>query len=48
MQLYNLKKDIGEKKNLAAQRPEIIKEMYTLLKTSRTESEIFKFKTPKL
>ena len=31
-QLYNLKNDLGEKHNLAAEHPEVVKELATLLK----------------
>jgi arylsulfatase A-like enzyme len=35
-QLYNLKSDIGEKKNLAAEHPEKVKELAELLKQTRS------------
>jgi arylsulfatase A len=35
-QLYNLKSDIGEKKNLAAEYPEKVKELAELLKQTRS------------
>jgi arylsulfatase A-like enzyme len=42
-QLYDLKSDPGETKNLAIHRPDILKEMTTLLKTIK-ESEATRFK----
>jgi arylsulfatase A-like enzyme len=36
-QLYNLKDDLGEKKNLAAERPEIVKEMAAMLAKIRSD-----------
>lgn len=37
LELYNLRDDIGEKKNLATQQPAKVKELYTLLKAWRQE-----------
>ncbi len=37
LELYNLKKDIGETKNVAAQNPKIIEKIEEILKTCRTE-----------
>ncbi len=42
-QLYNLKDDIGERIDLAAKYPEIVKEMDEIMKNARTESEVFPF-----
>jgi len=39
-ELYNLKEDISEKKNLADKHPEKVKELYDLLKTARQQSPI--------
>ena len=36
-QLYNLKDDLGEKKDLAAERPEMVKEMAALLAKIRSD-----------
>jgi arylsulfatase A-like enzyme len=36
-QLYNLKDDLGEKQNLAAQRPEVVKEMAAMLAKIRSD-----------
>lgn len=43
IELYNLKDDINETKNLAADYPAVVKEMEELLKVSRTETEAFPF-----
>ncbi|GLR17168.1 arylsulfatase [Portibacter lacus] len=43
LELYDLSKDIGEKNNVASEHPEIIKDMEEILKTVRTDSDIFKF-----
>lgn len=45
IELYNLENDPMEMDNVAQQRPEIVKEMKKLMKTSRTPSEIFPFIT---
>ncbi|MDA2927141.1 arylsulfatase [Acidobacteria bacterium AH-259-G07] len=37
LELYNLRKDIGEKKNVAAQQPGILAKIVTYLKTCRTD-----------
>ncbi|WP_338408799.1 arylsulfatase [uncultured Flavobacterium sp.] len=42
-QLYNLKDDIGETKDLADQNKELVLELAKILESSRTESEVFKF-----
>ena len=39
LELYDLSKDVGETKNLAAEHPEIVKQMEQYLATARTESE---------
>jgi hypothetical protein len=36
-QLYNLDKDIGEKKNVAAQNPKVVKRLKALLEESRQD-----------
>ena len=43
IELYNLSNDIGEKKNVAAQNPQIVKKMEGLLKSARTQSSVFTF-----
>ena len=43
-QLYNLKNDISETNDLASKMPEKVAELSLLLKSSRTESEVFQFK----
>ncbi len=42
MELYDLSTDIGETKNVAAEHPDIVAQIETIFKTSRTESEIWK------
>ncbi len=42
-ELYNLASDIHEDNNVAAQHPELVKEMLQLMKNARVDSEIFKF-----
>ncbi|MDX1283699.1 MAG: DUF4976 domain-containing protein, partial [Draconibacterium sp.] len=42
-ELYDLSKDIGEENNIAEQHPRLVKELVELLKSSRTESDIYKF-----
>lgn len=43
LELYNLTEDIGEGKNVAAEHPELIKKMETILKEERTPSERWSF-----
>ena len=43
VELYNLIDDIGEENNVAANHPELVKELMDLLNSARTESEVFKF-----
>ena len=43
LELYNLAEDIGEENNVAAQNPEVVAEMNTILQNARTPSEIFAF-----
>jgi arylsulfatase A len=45
-ELYDLSKDIGETTNVAAQNPEVVKEMMKLMKNARTQSTIFTFQSP--
>lgn len=44
IELYNLREDIGETNNLAAQHPEMVAEMKALMEESRVPSEVFVFK----
>lgn len=46
VELYNLKADIGEKTNLAASEPKLLKELEAIMKSARTDSEHFKIKPP--
>jgi hypothetical protein len=39
LQLFDLAKDLGEKKNLAAEHPEIVERLSDLMESSRTESK---------
>lgn len=41
IQLYNLKDDLGETKNLADEYPEIVAKMAGIMKNARTKSDIF-------
>jgi len=43
-QLYNLENDIAEENDLALKMPEKVAELSKILESSRTESEVFKFK----
>ena len=43
LELYDLEKDISETTNLAAEYPEIINTMDSLMKSARFPSEIFPF-----
>lgn len=45
IELYDLSKDIGEEHNIAADHPEIVKEMANLMLAARTESAVFPFET---
>lgn len=44
-ELYNLATDIGEEKNVAAENPELVKELLSLMDSARTESGNFPFQT---
>lgn len=46
LELYDLKTDPGEKKDVAEQNPEVVQKMELLLKTARTESERWPSKPP--
>ncbi len=45
-ELYDLTKDIGEENNVAAENPEVVKELLDLMNGARTESEVFTFQSP--
>ena len=47
LELYNLKTDLGEKQNVAAQNPEVVAKIEAYLKTARTESEHWPIKAAK-
>jgi arylsulfatase A-like enzyme len=42
-ELYNIASDIGEENNLAAEHPEMVKELLEIMNNARTDSEIFTF-----
>jgi arylsulfatase len=44
IELYNLKNDIGEKNDLAAQRPELVKRIEKIMAEQHWPSELFPFK----
>lgn len=46
VELYDLSKDIGEENNVAAENPEVVKELLELMDGARTESEVFSFQSP--
>ena len=46
VELYDLKTDLSEKNNLATQRPDLVKRIEELMRTSRTDSEEFPILTP--
>lgn len=43
IELYNLKEDVSEENNLADYYPDLVNEFDSLMKCSRTESELFRF-----
>lgn len=43
IELYDLSIDKGEESNVASQHPEIVKDMEAILKTARTDSDVFTF-----
>ena len=47
IQLYDLSKDIGEQNDVADANPEILTKMAELMKTGRTESDVFPMPKPK-
>jgi arylsulfatase A-like enzyme len=42
-ELYNLKNDVSEQKNVAAEHPELVDELTEIMEQSRTSSELFPF-----
>ena len=44
IELYDIKNDLGETKNVAEQHPEIVAEMAEIMKTARTESPLWPIK----
>ncbi len=46
IELYNVKDDIGETKNIAAQHPEIAEELSKFMKASHVDSDVFPFTAP--
>ena len=48
IQLYDLDKDIGEQNDVADAEPEILTKMAELMRTGRTESDVFPMPKPKL
>ncbi|RKY88095.1 arylsulfatase [candidate division KSB1 bacterium] len=44
IELYNLKKDIGEKHNVAEQYPEVVNKIEKIMKDAHIPSKLFKFK----
>lgn len=47
-ELFDLNKDLGEMNNIAAQYPEVVKELSALMQEARTPSEVFTFQSPKV
>lgn len=43
IELYDLRTDLGETHDVAGEHPEIVTQMETIMKTARTESDVFKF-----
>ncbi len=43
IELYNLRDDIGESRNVAGEHPEIVRRMAALMQTERTVSEVYPF-----
>ena len=48
LELYNLKKDLGEKKNVASENPQIVATIEQLFKTARTETPDWPIKKPQV
>jgi arylsulfatase A-like enzyme len=46
LELYDLKNDVGEKKNVAAENPEVVAKIEKYLKTARAESDRWPIKGP--
>jgi arylsulfatase A-like enzyme len=43
LELYDLSQDVGEANNIAAQHPEVVEEMDSILHSARIPSEVFAF-----
>ena len=41
IELYDLKKDLGEENDIAGQHPDVVSKMERLMETARTESKEF-------
>jgi arylsulfatase A-like enzyme len=48
LELYNIANDPGEQNNIAAQHPDVVKELSALMEGARTPSAIFTFQSPTL
>ena len=46
IEIYNLEEDPGETKDIAAEYPELVKELTELMAEARTPSDIFTFSAP--
>lgn len=42
-ELYNLKNDVGEEHNVAAENPKLVKELLKIMENSRFPSQVFNF-----
>ena len=47
LELYNLRMDIGEKQNMAAKHPDVVRRIEDYLRAARTESKEFPIREPK-
>jgi arylsulfatase A-like enzyme len=48
LELYDLTKDVGEENDIASEHPEVVAKIKEILKTARTESDVFQFKASTL
>jgi hypothetical protein len=44
LEIYDLRYDLGEQKDIAVKHPEVVKKIEDYLKTARTESELWPIK----
>jgi hypothetical protein len=44
IELYNIAKDIGEQNNVAADHPQVVAELRSMMETVRTPSQMFPLK----